>query len=42
MGRALMQILEELLGDRFTTEVKDSWLEVYQAFAYDMMRASKR
>ena len=40
MGVALIQALQELLGpDKFTTNVKNSWLEVYQALSYDMIRA---
>lgn len=43
MGQALIQMLEELLGkDKyFTDDVKDSWLEVYQALSYDMIRAKQ-
>jgi hypothetical protein len=36
MGRALISTLQEILGDRFTQQQKDSWLEVYQALTYDM------
>jgi hemoglobin-like flavoprotein len=39
MGDALLKTVEELLGDKYTTEVKESWLEVYQALSYDMIRA---
>ena len=39
MGRALLKTIEELLGDRYTDEIKDSWLEVFQALSYDMIRA---
>eukprot|EP00980_Cylindrotheca_fusiformis_P006132 scaffold1319_cov126-Cylindrotheca_fusiformis.AAC.21 len=39
MGQALISTLEEMLGEDFTTEKKDSWLECYAALSYDMMRA---
>lgn len=42
MGTALLETLEEMSGDIFTEEVKRSWLEVYQALSYDMIRASNR
>jgi hemoglobin-like flavoprotein len=38
MGRALLQTLEEILGDKFKPAYKESWLEVYQALSYDMIR----
>jgi hemoglobin-like flavoprotein len=38
MGNALLSVVEELLGDKFKPCVKDAWLEVYQALAYDMIR----
>jgi hemoglobin-like flavoprotein len=37
MGRALISTLQEILGDRFTQQHKDSWLEVYQALSNDMI-----
>jgi nitric oxide dioxygenase len=39
MGQALIQTMEKQLGKKFTPEIKDAWLECYQALAYDMMRA---
>jgi hemoglobin-like flavoprotein len=39
MGSALIATLANMLGDKFTHEIKDSWLECYQALAYDMIRA---
>lgn len=41
MGRALIHAVKEQLGDRFTDEMKDSWVEVYGALSYDMIRAQK-
>ncbi|KAG7351704.1 globin-like protein [Nitzschia inconspicua] len=42
MGRALIHVVETVLGEsRFTPEVKDSWVEVYGAFSYDLIRAQK-
>jgi hemoglobin-like flavoprotein len=38
MGKALLSVVEELLGDEFKPCVKDAWIEVYQALAYDMIR----
>lgn len=42
MGAALLKVLQKFIGDKFTDEVKDAWLETYQALAYDMIRAKKR
>jgi hemoglobin-like flavoprotein len=39
MGQALIKTMEDMLGDKFTQEIKDAWLETYQALAYDMIRA---
>jgi hemoglobin-like flavoprotein len=39
VGQALIATLEELLGDKFTSDLKNSWFECYQAMSYDMMRA---
>ena len=39
MGRALIETIEELLGDKFTRETKEAWLEIFQALSYDMIRA---
>eukprot|EP00529_Nitzschia_sp_RCC80_P036186 CAMPEP_0113482334 /NCGR_PEP_ID=MMETSP0014_2-20120614/22864_1 /TAXON_ID=2857 /ORGANISM="Nitzschia sp." /LENGTH=157 /DNA_ID=CAMNT_0000375845 /DNA_START=88 /DNA_END=561 /DNA_ORIENTATION=- /assembly_acc=CAM_ASM_000159 len=42
MGRALIFAIQEQLGeDQFTAEIKDSWVEVYGALSYDMIRAQK-
>eukprot|EP00429_Kryptoperidinium_foliaceum_P010424 CAMPEP_0176002098 /NCGR_PEP_ID=MMETSP0120_2-20121206/470_1 /TAXON_ID=160619 /ORGANISM="Kryptoperidinium foliaceum, Strain CCMP 1326" /LENGTH=159 /DNA_ID=CAMNT_0017334673 /DNA_START=96 /DNA_END=575 /DNA_ORIENTATION=+ len=41
MGRALIHAVKEQLGDRFTDEMKDAWVEVYGALSYDMIRAQK-
>eukprot|EP00934_Nitzschia_sp_Nitz4_P003181 Nitzschia sp. Nitz4//scaffold5_size260463//32982//33533//NITZ4_000944-RA/size260463-augustus-gene-0.0-mRNA-1//1//CDS//3329555226//3171//frame0 len=42
MGQALLLVMHKFLGDHFTQEMKDSWLEVYQALALDMIRAKSR
>ena len=41
MGRALVDTIESLLKDKFTREVKDAWIEVYNGLSYDMIRAQK-
>lgn len=42
MGRALIFAVQETLSeDEFTPEIKDSWVEVYGALSYDMIRAQK-
>jgi hemoglobin-like flavoprotein len=41
MGRALIHAVSGCLGDSFSTEIKDSWVEVYGALSYDMIRAQK-
>jgi hemoglobin-like flavoprotein len=42
MGNALIQAVKDVLGDEhFTTEIKDSWVEVYDAMSYDMIRGQK-
>ena len=41
MGQALLGTLEELLGDKYTPEINDAWVEVYQAMSYDMIRAPR-
>lgn len=41
MGRALIYAVKEQLGDGFTDETKDAWVEVYGALSYDMIRAQK-
>mmetsp|Transcript_21675 Transcript_21675/g.61712 ORF Transcript_21675/g.61712 Transcript_21675/m.61712 type:complete len:120 (+) Transcript_21675:369-728(+) len=37
MRTALIETLEEILGDKFTDECKLSWAQMYDAIAYDMM-----
>ncbi|KAG7337135.1 globin-like protein [Nitzschia inconspicua] len=42
MGQSLVYALQETLGkDTFDVETKDSWVEVYGALSYDMIRAQK-
>mmetsp|Transcript_7010 Transcript_7010/g.19031 ORF Transcript_7010/g.19031 Transcript_7010/m.19031 type:complete len:158 (+) Transcript_7010:364-837(+) len=41
MGEALIETLGDMLGDQFTDEIKASWIEVYQAFSYDMIRGAR-
>jgi hypothetical protein len=42
MGQALMTVLEQILGaDEFNAETRNSWVEVYQAMSYDMIRAQR-
>ena len=41
MGRALIYAVKEQLGDNFSDEMKDAWVEVYGALSYDMIRAQK-
>ena len=41
MGRALIHAVKETLGDKFSDETKDAWVEVYGALSYDMIRAQK-
>ena len=41
MGRALIHSVKTSLGDKFTDEMKDAWVEVYGALSYDMIRAQK-
>jgi nitric oxide dioxygenase len=42
MGRALLHAVKERLGDEWTDEVKDAWVEVYGALSYDMIRGQKQ
>jgi len=39
-GQSLMNIMEDVLGDRFQPHHKNAWLEVYQGLSYDMIRSS--
>ena len=41
MGRALIHAVKESLGDEFSDEMNDAWVEVYGALSYDMIRAQK-
>lgn len=41
LGQALIATIQETLGDEFTQEIKVSWVEVYNALSYDMIRAQK-
>jgi hemoglobin-like flavoprotein len=42
MGRALIHAVQKVLDEsRFPPDVKDSWVEVYGALSYDMIRAQK-
>jgi hemoglobin-like flavoprotein len=42
MGRALIFAVQDTLGEaHFPAEIKDSWVEVYGALSYDMIRAQK-
>ena len=42
MGRALIHSIQAVLGNRFTEEIKDAWVEVYGALSYDMIRAKRQ
>jgi len=39
MGVALVETLEELLGDSWTNPVKEAWVETYEALSGDMIEA---
>jgi hemoglobin-like flavoprotein len=39
MGRCLITVLADCLGDSFTDTVKQAWVETYDALAQDMIRA---
>jgi hemoglobin-like flavoprotein len=41
MGRALIHAVKESMGDIWSDEIKDAWVEVYGALSYDMIRAQK-
>lgn len=41
MGQALLKVLQKFLGENFTDDMKNAWLETYQALAYDMIRSKK-
>lgn len=41
MGRALIYTVSCCLGGSFSPDIKDSWVEVYGALSYDMIRAQK-
>jgi hemoglobin-like flavoprotein len=40
VGQALVDTLEKTLGDDFTSEVKDSWVEVYALIKENMMEGA--
>jgi hemoglobin-like flavoprotein len=40
--QGLIASLEELLGDKFTSDINNSWFECYQAMSCDMMRAIQK
>ena len=43
MGIAIMYTVETLIGkEEFNREVKNAWIEVYEALSYDMIRAQKQ
>jgi hemoglobin-like flavoprotein len=42
MGRAIIAVIKELLGDGFTDTIEKSWYEVFGAISYDMIRAQQR
>lgn len=43
MGRALLEMMEEILGPEvFTPEIKDSWVDCFQTMAYDMAQAGRK
>jgi hemoglobin-like flavoprotein len=39
MGQALIITMADMLGDKFTPDIKDACIETYQALAYVMIRA---
>jgi methyl-accepting chemotaxis protein len=39
MGEALVCVLQDALGDRFTNTIEASWVETYGALSGDMIRA---
>jgi hemoglobin-like flavoprotein len=41
MGQALLFAVKDRLGDDYTDEVKDAWVEVYGALSLDMIRGQK-
>lgn len=42
MGRALLHSLQDALGNEFTEQMRDAWVEVYGAMSYDMIRAQTK
>jgi hemoglobin-like flavoprotein len=42
MGESLLQTLSEKLGDKFTREVEDSWIEVYRVLSNEMILAMSK
>jgi hemoglobin-like flavoprotein len=42
MGRALIFSVQQVLPESsFNSDIKDSWVEIYGALSYDMIRAQK-
>ena len=41
VGKALLWTLEQGLGDEFTDDVKQAWIEAYELFATTMKEAAK-
>lgn len=39
MGEALMEALNQLLGDKLTSDMKDAWVIVYDALSSEMIRS---
>jgi hemoglobin-like flavoprotein len=42
MGQALLETIQALSGNKFTDDVKHSWLEVFQALSCDMVQAHNK
>ena len=41
VGSALIWMFQHTLGDRFTTEMEEAWLEAYALLTFEMERASR-
>ena len=42
MGRALIEVIRELLGECFDDLVQHAWFEIFEAISYDMIRAQQK
>ena len=42
MGRALIEVIRELLGDSWNNITEQAWFEMYGAISYDMIRAQQK